>query len=199
MPNVKWTGNWQSFRYPNCVTATSVTLKNTFVSSHFFGSRFMIFFVEIQVWVGLKMHFNQVLFPTIYKVVHNIWNTQYKTDTSILYLSLMTNDSAEVFYLIWTFYKRQWQIIVFLRNLFFHSSRILTKSSIYPFEEKTKEENVQSYPSKEVRYTNIPTKVSIFCPKSKGSQDSHFKGLLKCIFNAIDTDNHKSMQVLNSV
>ena len=47
------------------------------------------------------MHFNQVLFPTIYKVVHNIWNTQYKTDT-ILYLSLMTNDSAsaEVFYLI---------------------------------------------------------------------------------------------------
>ena len=46
------------------------------------------------------MHFNQVLFPTIYKVVHNIWNTQYKTDTSILYLSLMTNDSAEVFYLI---------------------------------------------------------------------------------------------------
>ena len=136
------------------------------------------FFVEIQVWVGLKMHFNQVLFPTIYKVVHNIWNTQYKTDTSILYLSLMTNDSAEVFYLIWTFYKRQWQIIVFLRNLFFHSSRILTKSSIYPFEEKTKEENVQSYPSKEVRYTNIPTKVSIFCSKSKRSQVSYYKGLL---------------------
>ena len=64
------------------------------------------FFVEIQVWVGLKMHFNQVLFPTIYKVVHNIWNTQYKTDTSILYLSLMTNDSAsaKIFYLIWTFW-----------------------------------------------------------------------------------------------
>ena len=46
----------------------------------------VFFFVENQVWVGLKMHFNQVLFPTIYKVVHNIWNTQYKTDT-ILYLS----------------------------------------------------------------------------------------------------------------
>ena len=106
MPNVKWTGNWQSFRYPNCVTATSVTLKKTplFLPISLALDLWKFFFVEIQVWVGLKMHFNQVLFPTIYKVVHNIWNTQYKTDT-ILYLSLMTNDSAsaEVFYLIWTF------------------------------------------------------------------------------------------------
>ena len=50
-----------------------------------------------------------------------------------------------------------------------YSSRILTKSSIYPFEEKTKEENVQSYPSKEVRYTNLPTKVSKVQPRGPKS------------------------------
>ena len=84
------------------------------ISDSFFALEFVkVFCVEIQVWIRLKLHFNRVLFPTIYKVVHNIWNTQYKTGTPY-FISLMTNDSAVLVlkYFIWHI------CIVFLRNLF---------------------------------------------------------------------------------